>query len=422
LKEKAILISVAALLVLAAPAFAQELGSQATSSSPVVEMFGLLGKGIASLPSDPLNFKIVKAGVARVKVEVNGTDTMVPIGILFLDDQKYRIKGVVIDNGSITGNIYLNDTQVGSLSVKSVMKGDLEVWAGTLTVDGTAYNLYILEAPRTIKRTELKEKIKEYCSETGDGNCTNRIEQFCENNPTDTRCLALFKAFCLRKNNMDDTRCREFMQGWCKDNPEVTDCRLYAVERSTKYCAEHGNASVCNAITKKLVDFCSTDPGNAKCNETCREHPEACKNVVKNLAEFCLENANNSACLQYCKNNPKACVKLAANLVSACINEPNKAECREYCKEHPAACKMVSAELATFCIGNQNNTRCIKYCTEHPDACRKVTERVESYCSANSNTPYCRGLCKKSLDKCQVTAAQPAQVEVENASAAATGA
>lgn len=410
-KTKAILISVAALLVLAVPALAQEgLGGQAIST-PSIESFGVLGKGIASVPSDPTNFKIIRVGVAKVKVVTNGTESVVPIGILFLDDQKYRIKDVVIDNGSITGNIYLNDMQAGSMSLKSVMKGDTEVWAGTITVDGTTYNAYIMEGSRPIKNQELKEKIKEYCNETG--NCSSAIESYCQNNPTDTRCLALFKAFCIRKNNMDDSRCRDFMQSWCKDNPEGQDCRLLAVERSTKYCAEHGNTSVCNAIVKKLADYCSTDPGNAKCNETCQQHPETCKSVIKNLAEFCVDNANNTACLQYCRNNPKACIKLAANLVNACIQNPNAtAQCREYCKEHPTACKVVSAELARFCITNQNNTRCASFCAQYPDSCRKVTEKIESYCSGNSNTAYCRGLCKRFPEKC--TNQQPVVAEVEN--------
>jgi len=418
LKEKAILISVAALLVLAIPVIAEDLGAQTTSATPTIESIGFLGKGIASLPSDPTNFMIVKAGVGRVKVVVNDTETKVQIGILFLDDKKYRIKDLVIDNGSATGNLYLNDTQVGSVSVKSIIKGDTEVWAGTLTLDGITYNLHILQAQRAIKNNELKEKIRGYCNETG--NCSAGIEAYCQNNPTDTRCLALFKAFCIRKNNMDDSRCRDFMVGWCKDNPEVTDCRLFAVERSTKYCAENPNTPTCNAIVKKLADFCSTDPGNEKCKETCKEHPEACKSVVKNLAEFCLENANSTDCLQYCREHPKGCVKIAANLVAACTQDPNKEQCKEYCKEHPAACKIVSAELAKFCIGNQNETKCAGFCTNYPDACRKVTEKIEGYCSANSDKPYCQSFCAKYPNKCATP--QPVVAEVENQSLSNAGA
>lgn len=415
MKEKAILISVAALLVLAMPSLAlaedDDLGGQTTSITPVIDTLGFLGKGIASLPSDPTNFKIVKVGVATMKVTVNETETKVTVGILFLDDEKFRIRNVVIGNGSATGDLYRNDTQAGSISVKSIIKGDTEVWAGTLTVDGTLYNVHILQAPRLIKKAEIKEKIRDYCEEAG--NCSAGIESYCENNPTDTRCLALFKAFCLRRNNMDDSRCRDFMKGWCKDNPEVTDCRLFAIERSTKYCAENPNTPTCNAIVKKLVDFCSTDPGNEKCKETCRDHPERCKNVVKNLAEFCLENANHTDCLEYCREHPMGCVRIGAGILNQCTQNPNATEqCREYCDEHPVTCKIVTAELAMYCIGNQNDTRCTSFCSNYPDACTKVTEKIEGYCSANTTKPGCQLFCQKYPSKCATP--QPIEAEIEN--------
>lgn len=403
--KKAILISVAALLIFAIPALADDnLGGQSSTPKPEIEMLGFLGKGIASLPSDPANFMIIKVGVGRVKVISDGNETKVTIGILFADDKKYRIKDLVIDNGSVTGNLYLNDTQVGSISVKSIMKGDTEVWAGTLTLDGTTYNLHILQAHREIKNNEMKEKIKEYCNDSGDGNCSSGIEAYCQNNPTNTRCMALFKAFCIRKNNMDDSRCRDFMAGWCNNTPENTDCRLLAVERSTKYCAENPNTPTCNALTKKLADFCSTDPGSEKCNQACQQHSEVCKNVVKNLAEFCLENANNSQCLQYCRNHPGGCVKIASGILNQCIQNPNATEkCKEYCKEHPAACRIVSTELAAFCITNQNNTRCQSFCQNYPDACANVTEKIEGYCTVNTNNALCRSYCKRFPDKCVIT-------------------
>ncbi|MEM7815930.1 MAG: hypothetical protein QXN71_02310, partial [Candidatus Aenigmatarchaeota archaeon] len=359
MREKALLISVAAMLVVAAPALVlgeENLGGQTSATAPAIETLGFLGKGIASLPSDPTNFKIVKVGVAKMKVTVNDTETKVAIGVLFLDEEKFRIRNVAIENGSATGDLYRNDTMAGSISVKSVIKEDTEVWAGTLTVDGTTYNVHILQAPRIMKKNEWREKLREYCRETG--NCSAGIESYCENNPTDTRCLALFKAFCIRKNNIDDSRCREFMKGWCKDNPEETDCRLFAIERSENYCKEHPNTPVCNAIQKKLEDFCATDADHGKCRGFCQQNPDKCRSIVRNLAEFCLDNANHSECLEYCKNKPKACVRLAANLAVRCMQEPNRDECREYCNEHPVQCRIVTAELARFCIGNAGNPRC----------------------------------------------------------------
>ncbi len=418
--KKAILISMAALLIMAIPALADnDLGGQSSSAKPKIDMFGMLGKGIASLPSDPANFMIVKAGVGRVKVDVNGTETKVTIGIIYLDDQRYILKDLVIDNGSITGNLYQNDTQKGSLSVKSVVKVNMEVWAGTLRLEGTTYNLHVLEAPRLIKKEELKDKVSEYCNETADSNCTGNIADYCGNNPTDTRCLALFKAHCMKGNNMDDSRCREFMVGWCQNNSEVTDCRLYAIQRTEKYCEEHENTSVCNAIQNRLQNFCGTDSNNTNCGTFCGMHPEKCQNVVKNLAEFCLENSNHSSCIQYCKMNPRSCVRLSSNLVSICEREPNKEECREFCKAHPTMCKLVTEDLARYCLTNQNETKCHSYCQNYPDACRKVTEKIEGFCSTNSGNAACQAVCRIYPQKCRMN--QTVQADVENEQNSSSG-
>jgi hypothetical protein len=413
-----LLVSVAALLVFSVPALAQK-GLGEPSPKPRIDMFGMLGKGIASLPSDPLNFKIVKVGVGKVKVDVNGTETKVTIGILFLDDEKYIVKELVIGNGSITGNLFQNATQKGSLSVKSVMKGNMEVWAGTLTVEGTAYNLYVLEAPRLIKKEELKDKIKDYCSGNAEGNCSSRIEDFCENNPTDTRCLALFKAHCMKGNNLDDSRCRQFMLGWCQNNSEATDCRLLAIQRTEKYCEEHEGTPVCNAIQNRLEDFCETDSNNTNCKAFCGEHADKCKSVVRNLADFCLENSNHSDCLQYCRDHPRSCMRLSSNLVSICEREPNREECREYCKAHPVECRVVTADLARFCLTNQNETKCQDYCQNYPDACRKVTEAIGGYCSKNSGNAACQALCRMAPQRC--TGNQEPEVEIEDEQNSSSG-
>jgi hypothetical protein len=414
--KKVLLVLMAALLIMAIPALADnDLGGQSSSSKPKVDMFGMLGKGIASLPSDPTNFTIVKVGAGRVSVDVNGTETKVTIGILYLDDQRYLIRDLVIDNGSISGNLYQNDTQKGSLSVKSVMKGNMEVWVGTLTLDYT-YNLYVLEAPRLIKKEELKDKVSEYCNETVDSNCTGKIADYCGNNPTDTRCLALFKAHCIKGNNMDDSRCRQFMTGWCQNNTEATDCRLFAIQRTEKYCEEHASTPVCNAIQNRLQNFCETDSNNTNCKGFCEKHSEKCQSVVRNLAEFCLENSNHTDCLQYCSEHPQACRKINASIISTCIQNPNAMECSGYCQEHPAACRLVTADLVSYCLNNQNETKCLNYCQNYPDACRKVTEKVEGFCSKNSGNVVCQAVCKRSPETCRLNTENEVEIEQNSGS------
>jgi hypothetical protein len=330
MKGKAMLISIAALLVLAAPALAQNLGSY--SGKPVIETFGILGKGIATLSSDPMNFKIVTAGVAKVKVPVNGTDAMVTIGILTMDDQKYRIKDVVMGNGSVSGNLYLNDSQVGSISLSSVMKGNMEIWAGTITADGTSYNAYVLEGSRPVNNQELKEKITDYCNETG--NCSQGTEAFCQSNPTDTRCLALFKAFCLRGNNMDDSRCRQYMLDWCKDRNETDDCRAFAIQRSGAYCEAHSGMAVCKAIEQKIANF-TTGAGN-----------------------YCANNSGTIGCAQFCRGNPGSCA-VQANREQACTNSGGtvtNATCCKSATDFPNTC------LIGACGCSAENSKEVKTC------------------------------------------------------------
>ena len=324
MKEKAVLIAVTALMLLAVPVFADNLGSQ-SMFKPQIKTFGILGKGIASLPSDPLNFKIVKAGVGTVRMTVLDQQTEITAGVLFLDDQRYTLKNIVIGNGSASADIYINDTQHGSLSLTSVIKQETEIWAGTLTLDGTTYNTYIMGGHRAIKATELKEKVSEYCSENRtDGNCRGKIEDFCESNPTDTRCLALFKAYCLRKNNMDDSRCREFMLSWCKDKNETEDCRAFAIERTGAYCAGHTGTPTCNAIQQKISNF--------------TVHGE----------NYCAEHADSVGCKYFCKRYPAKCTP----------TEPEE-------PEEPS-----EAELAcTDSGGTVTNSSCCISATDFPDTC-----------------------------------------------------
>jgi hypothetical protein len=326
--EKAILISVAVLLVIAAPVLAENLGGQATVLKPSIKMIGILGKGIASLPSDPLAFKIVKAGVGTVSVSVLGEQTDLTVGILFLDDQKYTLKNISISNGSASANLYINDTQHGSVSLTSVIKGDMEIWAGTLTVDGTSYNTYILGGTRPIKASELKEKVSEYCSENStDKNCGGKIQDFCENNPTDTRCLALFKAFCLRKNNMDDSRCKEFMAGWCKDKNETEDCKSFAIQSSGAYCTAHPGTGICKAIEQKITNFrigeinyCAEHSDTIGCKHFCKMYPNKCTETqADNENQTCTNSGgtvSNATCCSSSSDFPDTC------LIGACGCSP----------------------------------------------------------------------------------------------------
>jgi hypothetical protein len=233
----------------------------AISAESKIHAIAVLGKGIAALQDDPMDFMIVKFGLAKAKI-VNETKS---IGVLKLDDERYVLRNIVIEEGHATGDIYRNNSQVGSFDVSSVMKGDTEIWAGTMELDDQDYNLYVIEGVRPIKASELKEKVVEYCNTTEDANCRERLSNYCQNNPDDARCRALFRAWCLKSDNMDDTRCRYEFRNWCKNNSTNKYCVPFELQRSKSYCEEHSDSVLCQRIANFTANFCQNNSDNEGC-------------------------------------------------------------------------------------------------------------------------------------------------------------
>src|SRR3989338_2887835 len=123
---------------------------------PIIKTLHAVGKGLAIASNDPSDFSFLKIGIARMSVHVLEEDTEVTVGILKLDDQKYKLKNIDIGNSSVTADILDGNTSVGSLSIASIQKGDTNIWFGTLSISGKDYNVYILEAFRQIKPVELR--------------------------------------------------------------------------------------------------------------------------------------------------------------------------------------------------------------------------------------------------------------------------
>lgn len=262
---KKILAALIVISLVAVPVAAQTTATGA-NTAPKIRAFIILGKGIAASPSDPMDFMIVKFGLARFLLP-NGTE--VARGILKLDEEKYRLREVTVEDGHASGKIYSNGTEVGSFDVSSVMKGNTEVWAGTMELNGNAYNLYVIEGSRPIKAGELKEKIIEYCRNNPDENCKGKIYNYCMNNPNDRRCRALFRAYCLR-GHMDDARCREEFVKWCNEHPDNKYCVPFVLKRARVYCEKHSDSVLCRKIAQRVVNYCRENPDNAGCAEVKR--------------------------------------------------------------------------------------------------------------------------------------------------------
>ncbi len=255
--------TVLTLLVLSALAVsvsAQPFGAHA--SAVKIRTLAVLGKGIAANPSDPLDFMIVKFGLGIARA---GNETMA-LGVLVLDDSKYRLRDVTIEDGHATGNIYSNGTQAGSFDVSSVMKGDTEVWAGTMTLDGKTYNVYVIEGVRPVRASELKEKVADYCREhPQEPECRNKVQEYCKNNPEDARCKALFRAYCLKGDNMKDLRCREAFREFCEEHPANARCVPFELRRAKSYCEKYSDSNLCRKIGTRIAEFCKEHPDNEGC-------------------------------------------------------------------------------------------------------------------------------------------------------------
>jgi hypothetical protein len=238
------LSAVAIALVFVAVAVGSVTAEGVGSQNPIrtqIRTMGALGNGLAISQSNPLDFQLLKIGIAGVDVIIsNETETM-KVGILYFGDTKYKLKDVVIGNGSASANVYDNDTQAGSISLNSYPKGDTEIWAGTLTLNGASYNAYVIQAHRLMKAEEKADKVKDYCENNPekckaamkavgqiicdpatDGNCRDRIKNFCEQNPEDNRCKTLGVAYC--RLHLEDSTCREQIIAACKLNSNGSAC------------------------------------------------------------------------------------------------------------------------------------------------------------------------------------------------------
>ncbi|MBU5689533.1 MAG: hypothetical protein QXM68_01620 [Candidatus Aenigmatarchaeota archaeon] len=223
---------------------AQNLGMQelkAAIGKPEIERIGVIGKGIAISDSDSSAFEIVKIGVVDVTVQFNNQTITRQAGILWVGQNKYTLKNSVIGNGTLSSEIYMNDTKIGSLDLVLVEKDGTDVWTGKMTLNSKDYNLYILEGQRKFERNEIKQKFQQFCQgnntnctqiakgignrfcdKIDDPSCREKIGEFCEQNPTDQRCIAITKGFC--QNNTDDARCRYVFKNMCAQNPNSEDC------------------------------------------------------------------------------------------------------------------------------------------------------------------------------------------------------
>jgi hypothetical protein len=237
-------VALLAIVMAGATVMADETVGAQTQVRSKIQTMGALGYGIATSQSNPMDFQLIKIGVAGVRVEKTEGEINVKVGVLYFGETKYKLMNVSIGNGTAAADIYdINDTvQKGTISLNAYVKGDREVWAGTLTLDGATYNAYVIQVPRVLKAEDKADDVKEYCKnnpvkckatikavgsiicdpEKEGTSCSEKIKTFCSQNPDDNRCKVLRVAYC--KLHMDDSNCRAEVLERCKQNSTAAEC------------------------------------------------------------------------------------------------------------------------------------------------------------------------------------------------------
>ncbi|MEM5793072.1 MAG: hypothetical protein QXY45_01775 [Candidatus Aenigmatarchaeota archaeon] len=222
-----------------------------------MKTIALLGKGIAISQIDSSNFRAVKIGIARAIVANGAEEKNFNLGIIELDGTKYLLKNVLIKDGELAAEIYqlpknTDNQKIGSIQLKSYLNQEMkmEIWAGTLNLSEN-FNLYIINVPRQFKNLEIKEKIKEYCSQNENEKC-KYIEKKCLQNTEDESCKQIILDYC--ENNIDDSRCRSILNQNCSNNTDER-CQRFMVKMTKRFCEERPNSTTCIKIRNTVRNF-----------------------------------------------------------------------------------------------------------------------------------------------------------------------
>lgn len=271
--------------------------SSNVAAAPIKKIF-IVGHGIAISQSDPMTFMHAKAaaGVVRVK-ESDSSIVEKSIGVFFLDDKKYKLKNASVADSEISADIYEIDseTPAGNISVKRYEKPGRDIWAGTMTLNSTGYNVYFIGIARAFKLKEITNNMGEYCTANPEVDackklgackedpekCKERIATFCEKNPDDVKCGFLKRVYCLK--NSDDERCREHLIGLCEQNPNLAHCRIKTVNNK--------NFQIIKTPTE-LETIAEDESGTSNDNDNANEDDSGSNDDAENNEENEQENQN----------------------------------------------------------------------------------------------------------------------------------
>ena len=252
-KRNFALMAIAIMSLAMGAAYADNIGSQ-NLPMPVITRLAGEGSGLAVNAADATDFGPIKIVAAKLNAVANGNSTEVERGAINFNDENLKLSDLVLGNSSISGNINRNGTQVGSLSISSVVKNGKTFWYGTMTLDGKTYNLYIVGLRREIKAEELKHEVQDFCENNPtDARCMGGLKGLCNQNPDSENCKQIFRESCIE--HPGDERCRTAFQDFCHNNSTVsnsTACQWFADNSNKPFCETHPNNMMCNGMMERI--------------------------------------------------------------------------------------------------------------------------------------------------------------------------
>jgi len=257
-RKSIVVIAMIVMITSILPVYAQE--AQVVSQKagvvrtfvPVVDMYHVVGSGVAVNPSDLDEFVLVRmiAGKIRITVpDINESRTF-RMGVLILDDEKYILKNATVVNGTFVAEIYSNNTAVGAVELHMVMKGDRVVWIGEIIIGDEELRAYILEMNRAWNRGEIvslakRNKQLDPCKVNPESlQCRNKLVEWCKDNIDDARCRAMLMKQKEYKEQFRNAVIQKSM--WCRENP--TRCK----ELATQLRRQH---PVAGSITNERINM-----------------------------------------------------------------------------------------------------------------------------------------------------------------------
>src|SRR3989338_575494 len=109
----AAVLAATVLLLLSFGAAAAQETSLGAQSNVKLDLLVLTGKGVAVSSTDAMDAHIVKVGVGRVHVAREDATVAAKAGVLFFDDQKYRLADVVASDAThVTASVKKEDAIV----------------------------------------------------------------------------------------------------------------------------------------------------------------------------------------------------------------------------------------------------------------------------------------------------------------------